>query len=109
MTRMRKGDGVRAPGGRYACGCRLDVARGTHGGVRVVPACGRHGEGLALRTAFVRALGRAVSGFVKRGLARRRRIVERGRTAFRSAPRPWPHREIESVQILGHVLGDVQL
>jgi len=97
---MRRGEGERAPRGRYACGCHLERSYGAHGGVRIVPACARHGEGLAMRTAFSRAAVRAIRGTTRRWLSPIRRA------ASSSAG---PRREVERVQILGHVLGDVQL
>jgi hypothetical protein len=99
---MGMGDGVRTPRGRYACGCRLELAHGAHGGVRVVPACARHGEGFALRTVFARAVGRTLGGVVKRGI-----IGRNGPAAMSSARLP-SLSPVAPARMLGPVLGDVQ-
>jgi hypothetical protein len=42
--------------GRYRCGCSVDVVRSSHGVIRLVPVCARHGERFALTTIVARRL-----------------------------------------------------
>jgi hypothetical protein len=48
--------------GRYACGCRTEFVHVSRGGMRMIPFCAWHGEGLALRTAALRRLRVLVLG-----------------------------------------------
>ena len=74
---------VSAPRGRYACGCRAEIAVGSNGTQRMIPLCARHGHRLALWTALLRKarLVATRSFTLPRGLSRRRAVQSPGSLA----------------------------
>ena len=57
----------RSQRGRYACGCRTEFVHGARGGVRMVPFCAWHGDGLGLGTLVLRRISTLLLGRARVG------------------------------------------